>query len=172
MKLVGKVKDAHGLKGEMYILIFSKDVAWLNDLEFFELKDPNAKASLKLDVVNTKKFKDGLIVKASEVSDRTQAEKYKNWQFLIPDELLISEEGETIYLSEILNFTVVQEGKNLGLVKGFSSNGAQDLLIVSNGTTEFSLPFVDAFVLEVNHEKKVIDVNLPEGLIEINQEES
>ena len=38
MKSVGKVREAHGLKGDLYILIFSGDISWDKRMKQFGLK--------------------------------------------------------------------------------------------------------------------------------------
>ncbi|MGZ5279811.1 MAG: ribosome maturation factor RimM, partial [Pseudobdellovibrionaceae bacterium] len=86
--------------------------------------------------------------------------------FSIPEDLLESEEGDTIYLSEIQNFSIVNtQGEELGYISGFSSNVAQDLLIVekkSGGQAE--IPFVEDFIVKIHFEEKKIEMNLPEGI--------
>lgn len=178
MKLVGKIKDAHGLKGEMYVLVFSGDVSWLEDLDVFGLGDlpergtepgPDAiKRTLKIE--RAKPYKDGCIVKAEGIEDRTAAEKVKGQGFYLADENFVAEEGETIYLAEILNFEVVDtESKVIGKIVAFSSNGPQDLLVVDTGRGRAEIPFVDAFTVEVDHDAKRVVMDLPEGLLEIGE---
>ena len=42
MKVIGKVKEPHGLKGDLYIMVFSGDVSWLPKLKSFALKSKTA----------------------------------------------------------------------------------------------------------------------------------
>lgn len=171
MKLVGKVKEAHGLKGELYILVFSGDMSWLPKLKTFEISHSEIKSKKAiLNLESFRKFKEGFILKTHEVKDRTQAEAYKGWLFSIDDELLVSKKGEIIYLSEILGFEVQEQEQSYGKIKSISTNGAQDLLVVeSNSGEELLIPFVDAFIKKIDHDKKIVSVNLPEGLAEINK---
>jgi 16S rRNA processing protein RimM len=159
-KNVGKIKDAHSLKGELFVLIFSKDISWAD-----ELKECRIGETI-FNVQRWKPYKEGLLLKAQGVEDRTQAEKLRGQVFSIPQNLLESEEGDTIYLSEIQDFRIVTpEGVELGRITGFSSNRAQDLLIVektSGGQAE--IPFVDDFIVEIKFEEKKIEMDLPEGI--------
>lgn len=165
MKLVGKVKDAHGLRGELFILVFSGDSSWAEKLKHFQLRDSLGQVQ-SFDVKNIKSNKKGLILSTKTISDRTQAEALIGSQFLIPEELLISKKGETIYLSEILNFSLIDEKKKtLGKISGFSSNGPQDLLIVKNEMGEHLIPFVAPWIKDINFEEKSIEMNLPPGLL-------
>ncbi len=159
-KNVGKIKDAHSLKGEVYVLVFSKDISWADHLE-------SAQVGEKIfPVQRWKPYKDGLLVKFEGVNDRTQAEAIKGQIFSISEELLESDEGDTIYLSEIQDFHIVDaNGEELGQITGFSSNIAQDLLVVtkkSGGQAE--IPFVDEFIVEIDFDAKKIEMDLPEGI--------
>jgi 16S rRNA processing protein RimM len=169
MVKVGKVKDAHGLKGDLVVLIFSRDVSWLSNLTQFALLPSHLEGSeqwkyFKLE--SAKPYKEGLRLKPEGVVDRTQAEALKGSLFYIPAELLESEEGEPIYLSEIEGFAIVNPaGEKLGVIVGFTSNRAQDLLVVeksSGGQAE--IPFVEDFIVEIKFEDGVICMELPEGI--------
>lgn len=170
LKSVGKVKDAHSLKGELYVIIFSKDTTWLDDVEEFALIKAEGDEPQYFEVDKLKKHRDGLIVKTPQITDRTQAESWKNALFLLPKSLFISDAGETIFLSEIQDFTVYDQGVLVGAIHAFSSNGAQDLLqITSEEHGEVEIPFVADFILEINFEDKKILMALPEGLLLVNK---
>lgn len=160
-KTVGKVKDAHSLKGELFILIFSGETAWIKKLKNFKLN------SALYNVEKVKPHKNGLILKAAEIQDRTQAEALKGQAFSIPTDLLVSQKGEVIYLSEILQFQVYDRDQLLGPVESISSNGAQDLLVIQYAKKEIEIPFVAEFIEKIDYEKKIILMKLPSGLIEI-----
>lgn len=177
MKIVGKVKDAHSLKGEIYVFLFSKDQSYYNKIKKFELINEKNNSTQSFKVEKIKPHKDGFIIKAKELNDRNQSEAVKGHLFAIEESIFISEPGEDIFLVEILNFKVFDRSTNrksddvkqLGQVTGFFDNGAQDLLIVTNDEGSFEIPFVESFIEKIDHENKLIVVNLPEGLIEINR---
>jgi hypothetical protein len=56
-------------------------------------------------------------------------------------------------------------GAFAGVVKDVIDNPAHDILLITdtNGK-EYMLPFVDAFVLDVDMEQRVVNVNIPIGL--------
>lgn len=168
MKLVGKVREAHGLKGDLYVLIFSGDISWAKRMKSFALKNKDSEEMETFTVERTKPFKKGIIVKASEIADRTAAEGVEHLEFFIDDELLVSKPGETIFLSEIKNFKLKNpEQTVLGEIVGFSSNGAQDLLIVEAGGKKVEVPFVDAFIKKIDFKHQAVVMDLPEGLFDI-----
>lgn len=172
---IGKVLDAHALKGEIFVFIFSGDVSWLESEEFDHCllsrhedlagaKDTEIK-SFKIE--RASEFKNGLRLKLENVNDRNQSEALKgHFLFLHPD-LFISEEGETIYLKEILGFEVLRMDKSvIGQIIGFSSNGPQDLLVIerSGESAPLEIPFVEQFTHQILFDQRKIILDLPEGM--------
>ena len=168
MKLVGKVREAHGLKGDLYVLVFSGDITWAKRMKTFGLKAKDSDEIKTFTVERTKPFKKGIIVKAAEIADRTAAEGIEHLEFFIDEDLLVSKPGETIYLSEIKNFKLKNpEQTVLGEIVGFSSNGVQDLLVVDDGSKKVEIPFVDAFIKKIDFKHQAVVMDLPEGLFDL-----
>lgn len=168
MKLIGKVKEAHGLRGELYILVFSGDISWLKKMQKFELRSPKSGESFAHTVEKVRPFKQGFIVKAEQIQDRNAAETVKAFEFYIASDLLVSRPGETIYLSEILNFKVKNTAQEtIGPIKAFSSNGVQDLLVVETPKGDVEIPFVEAFIKKIDFKHETVVMDLPEGLLDL-----
>ena len=165
---VGKVKSAHGLKGEIFVLIFSKDTSWSKKLKNCHLKNLNSEFN-SYTVEKVKPHKDGLIIQLTGVTNRNESESLIGQEFHIDGELLKSQKGETIYLSEILGFEVYLIDQCVGRVEAFSSNGPQDLLVVRNEEHLFEIPFVEDFIQNLDFESKKISMNFPAELMEINR---
>lgn len=169
---VGKVMDAHGIRGDLYCLVFSGDVSWAQGLELLHLKAAFTTSIETHEVKRLKEFKKGFIVTLKDVVDRNQAELLKGAELWAPADLFVSEDGDSIYLKEILDFTLSDEALGLiGPVTGFSSNTAQDLLIVSYQNETREVPFVKDFIVKIDFESKTILTKLPEGLLEINNKD-
>lgn len=164
---VGKLKDAHGVKGEIFIVLFAGEAAWLDQLKEVRLVAENGEGEAKtFSVKSVRAHKNGLIVKSPDIKDRNQAEALKGLMFEIPAEFLISEPGETIYLKEIEGFRVFTQDKGeIGTIVGFSHNNAQDLLLVKTAWGEFEIPFVEAFVDTLDFDKGELHLVLPLGLL-------
>ncbi len=167
---VGKVKDAHGLKGELYVLLFAKEAPWLKKLKNFHLTKETPTGiieTLIFSLKSAKPHRDGLIVVTGEIKDRTQAEGLKGFAFEIPKEILVSKKGDTPYLIEILGFEVFDGLRLVGLIQDFSSNNEQDLLVVESAIRFFEIPFVEAFIEKIDYTSKTIIMKLPEGLLDL-----
>lgn len=165
---VGKVMDAHGIRGDLYVLIFSGDNSWGDNLNQLTLKRYDQSELFKVE--KAKAFKKGFILKLQGFVDRNRAEEFKGAEVWVEEGIFNSEVGDSLYLREILNFTVVdRQLGEVGEVRSFSSNGVQDLLVVHQQENIFEVPFVEDFVTSIDHEKKQILMVLPEGLLEINR---
>lgn len=167
---VGKVKDAHGLKGELYVLIFAKEAPWIKQLKAFRLvkESPSGENQiLNFSLKTAKPHRDGLIVVTGEIKDRTEAEALKGCAFEIPKKILVSRKGDTPYLIEIMGFEVFDQEQIIGVVQNFSSNTEQDLLVVESPIRFFEIPFVEAFIDSIDYENKKIFMKIPEGLLEL-----
>lgn len=195
---VGKVKDAHGIRGELFIVLFAGEAAWLNQLKSIRLvNDPDAavprqnphqkltpakpakpqpQGPLTYAVKSARLHKNGLIVKTAEVRDRNQAEEMRGMLLEVPESFLVSKPGEELFLREVLGFSVIdlnRDSENIGKVTAFSSNGAQDLLVVDASTGKVEIPFVADFVEKIDYAKKELRMKLPLGLLgDLEGEES
>lgn len=168
-KLVGKVKAPHGIRGELFIYVFSKDTSWINRLKAAEIKNPKTGEFVKIEITRKRPHKEGLIITSPQVTDRNHAELIAGFEFYVPEDLLTSAPGETIFLSEILGFDVFLNDSCVGQVEGFSSNGPQDLLIIRNEEHVFEVPFVTTFIVKLDFENQKLLMDFPRELIEINR---
>lgn len=171
--MVGWVQSAHGIRGEIFVRLSAGSADWLDDLEQLYLlaseglNKPTANALTEHQVTYARPHKDGLIVKLADVVDRNRSEELRKSLVYIDSELLVAEAGEQIYLKEILGFDVSDRGTVVGKITGFSSNGMQDILQVARTESgdEVLIPFVDDFIVEIDFEKKLVNMSLPEGLV-------
>lgn len=186
-RAVGRVKDAHGLKGEIWVVLFAGHADWLEELRetggflLSGSEEVTSEDDLQNDVTEftlkgAKPHKNGIILQSPQLTDRTAAEKLRGKFLIIPDSYLEADAGEEFYLSEVEGFQVLEGETAIGKVVGFTSNVAQDLLIVSlandarPGVKEgdkIDIPFVEAIVVGVDAEAESLEVELPPGLIEV-----
>lgn len=184
-RIVGRVKDAHGLKGELWVVLFAGQADWLESLKddgVFKLSKKESLAGLEttdlkeFPIKGARAHKNGVILQSTALKDRTAAEAYKGHFLAIPNEYLVGDEGDTYFLTEIEGFKVLEEKREIGTIVGFSHNGAQDLLIVSlvkgardgvKAKDQIEIPFVEELVTDVDEAGQAIHVDLPNGLIEV-----
>lgn len=162
----GWVKDAHGLKGHLYIQVYSPEMDWSDSFEELHLYNQKTNQQISFPVKEFSPFKDGFRVKVDALVDRTAAEPYKGYHFLIPEEWLEADAGEQVFLAQLKNFEVLDKGKVIGRVEGFATNTVQDLLVVG----EDLIPLIDEFLEEIDYDKKQIKMKLPPGLVALDED--
>ena len=165
---VGRVTSAHGIRGEFYIRLFSKENPWLSGLKTLTLNLHSE--TLKLDIIKMRTHKDGFIVLCKQYTDRTEAQKLRGAELVLPENIFTSKAGERLYLREVLGFQVFNDQDRVGVIDGFSSNTVQDLLIIKSQDKKFQVPFIEEFISRIDFEKKEVHMLLPEGLLEVSIE--
>ncbi len=158
----GWVKDAHGLKGHLYIQVYSEGLDWSDAFNKLHLFNSRTGEQISFPVKEFSPFKDGFRVLVDGLIDRTAAEPYKGYHFLIPEDWLEADEGEQVFLAQLKGFEVLDKGQVIGVVEGFATNTVQDLLVVGDAL----IPLIDEFLIEIDYDKKQILMKLPPGLIE------
>lgn len=159
---VGRVKDAHGIRGELFITLFAGEAGWIKKLKTIHLRGPE---ELQLTVRSVRLHKNGLIVNSLEISDRNKAESLKGYIMDIPENFMVAPVGSQPYLREVLGYQLIDQGKAVGEVVGLGTNGAQDLLIVKTADGEREIPFVHPLIEKMDSKSRKLFSNLPLGLL-------
>ncbi len=174
LKKIGIVSDAHGIRGELYVIVFSGDISWLSTAKEITLKNPSDGLLQILKLKKAKAFKKGFIASFHDVIDRNQAEDLKKYEVWLDESHFVSKDGEQPFLAELLDFEVSDKilGQ-IGKVIQFSSNGEQDLLVLDQSVNQqnIEIPFIKEFVVSVDYALKKIFTDLPEGLVQINEKD-
>lgn len=163
LRKVGKFLHAHGLRGELYLMIFSGDYGWFEDVtELYlesKLKDKKAKDNFqKYEIKSFRPHKEGILVTLVGVDNRNISDSLSGSEVWVSSDIFISDkDDDEIFLVEIENFDVYDREIKIGTIVGFSYNGAQDLLTVKPSKAELSSVADQAIQAEV-HSVPVIDV--------------
>ncbi|MEE2961951.1 MAG: ribosome maturation factor RimM [Myxococcota bacterium] len=164
---IGFVEKAHGIRGEVKVRPFV-DAAQsfvTGRILTVRLKDGSCFFSK---ITHVKSDKGNLILKLSDVLDRTAAEGLKGSSLSLDVSALPAVEHGEYFLFELEGVTVVSVGGGvIGQVTGFMAQGAQFLLRISSGDVEHLIPHTIPFVVEFRRADRVLRVDLPEGFLEL-----
>ena len=170
---LGKVKKAYGIKGELLIVLLTQKAQWIYDLPQIALQHSGfmslntSQSSLTFfDIEKVHQHKTGYVIKLCHLNNRTDAEYWQGAFIYVPQHFFTSQPGEKIYLMELKNFIVVNRGQEIGPIVGFASNGPQDLLQVKKDGQTYPIPFVKAFLKQIDWQAQQVDMDLPEGLFD------
>jgi 16S rRNA processing protein RimM len=162
------VRNVHGLKGELVIepQTDEPDEIFSPGRRVFV---GNVRGQVKgdpVEIVSSRPFKSGFIVKLAGIDDRNEAELWRDRYFLLPvDETSPLEAGD-VYLHELEGMRVdFVSGGTLGKVLGIYELPQGLILDVSReGKSSVMIPY-DRVVTHVDREARVLTIDPPEGLI-------
>ena len=165
--LLGTIFKLHGYKGDVNIYNDNDIPLVYTDIEFFYIEDNNELIPYFAESVRPKK-KQVLLVKLEDVDSEEQALKILKQKVYLPNKFL--PEIENVNPDKlIVGFDVIDNtlGK-IGIVNSVNDKTSQKLIVVKDGKKEFLIPFHDNFVININLKKKILEVNIPQELIDIN----
>lgn len=102
-----------------------------------------------------------------DVDDRTKAETLvKAILWVDQDAMELPVEPDAWYVHQLAGLAVMRGDSRVGIVARVEAFPAQDILVVDVEGEEIMLPFVKAFVPEIDLQRGIIVVTPPEGLFE------
>ena len=158
---IGKIVNVAGLKGEVKIVNYSGSKERYQELESIYIENAEHK------IEKVRYNKDVVILKLSGIDDRNAAEEARGKDIYISEsDLPELSEGE-YYIRDMIGISVVDDtGNVLGNLSDVIQNRAQDLYEVEmKDGKKILIPAVEEFILNIDIEKKQMDVKLIEGLI-------
>ena len=164
--LLGTIFKLHGYKGDVNIYNDNDIPLILSEIEFFFIEENNELIPYFAESKRNKK-KNILLVKFEDIDTEEDALKILKKKVYLPKFILKEEDLD--YNKIIVGFDVIDKrlGK-IGRVEFVNESTPQSLIIVKAGEKEFFIPFHEQFVLNIILEKKIIQVDIPKELININ----
>jgi len=164
---VGGVVKAHGIRGEFGIKSYADSPTLFDDVPLYLSVGKGRPRPFK--VTSWREHKDLVLMTSPQISDRDQAEALRGREILVREaDLPEPDEGEH-YLHQLVGCRVVlEDGSEVGELKGFYETGEQDTWVIENGAgTEILLPAVPEFVLDIDLDAESIVIEPPEGLLDL-----
>jgi 16S rRNA processing protein RimM len=169
--LVGRIRKPHGIRGELFVwLETDRPETAFRDGQTLYLGDDGGPAEGKrITVERTRRFKDGYLVKVREHGGRDEALELLRGQslYIRRSDAAPLEAGE-VYYHDLIGLRVVAHGDEVGEVREVYEGPATDLLVVTRpGKPEALVPFVREIVRSVDIDAGVVEIEPPDGLLEI-----
>lgn len=162
MIVLGRIVAPFGIQGWLKIHPFGDDaLSWRSMPEWWIASDADAPAESwsKRKLVSCRAHGKGLVAALEGVADRNGAEAVEGWYIGAPRTALPKPAENEYYWGDLVGLTVANEsGESLGTVSGLISTGAHDVLQVQDGDEERLIPFVAAYVLDVDLVARTIRV--------------
>jgi 16S rRNA processing protein RimM len=168
---LGMVLKPHGLKGELYISLDTDYPEDYKEMESVFLLQNGKLVPFFIEFIQVK-HKEALL-KFEDVDDKNAALDLRGATLHLPLTELPELSGSQFYFHEISGFQIEDtENGQLGVVKEVFEAGHQDLIGMEYKGKEVLIPINDEVILNVDRDKALIKVSLPDGLLELYMEES
>jgi 16S rRNA processing protein RimM len=170
--VVGRVIKAHGIRGEVVVEVRTDDPeSRFREGAPLRGKPPGDGAERRYAVESARAHGSRLLVRFEGVDDRDAAESLRGVVFVVDSaDLPPIEDPDEFYdyqLEGLLVRTV--GGREVGTVADVLHTAAGELLAVqAEAGTEVLVPFVSAIVTSVSLRDGTIEIDAPEGLLELD----
>jgi 16S rRNA processing protein RimM len=168
--VVGRVVRAHGVTGEVVVEVRTDDP----DTRFapgttLRAKPSRGGAERDYVVDSAREHSGRLLVRLDGVADRSAADSMRGTLFLVDSaDLPPIEEPDEFYDHQLEGLQVVTTtGASVGSVAEVLHTAAGELLSVRTKDGEVLVPFVSAIVTAVSLTDQTIEIDPPDGLLEL-----
>jgi len=161
--LIAEIVGVHGIRGNLRVCSYA---------ESDDIFTPGMSARLRNDdqeilctIKEVSPYRRGLLLCLEGVDDRNRAESLVGYGIYIEKSRLPAPEEGSYYWSDIIGLSVFDKGEVfLGKVDSLIPTGSNDVYVVKNGKREILIPAIASVVTEIDPEKGIMRVELPEGL--------
>lgn len=162
---LGAVAGAHGVRGEVRVLVFTAEPEAIGDYGDVATED----GAHKFDLTVVRRLPRGMVLARLEgVEDRDAAEALKGVRLYVPRDRLPPPQDGEYYHADLIGLAArMVDGAFLGTVTAVHNFGGGDVLEFSTGKgASVMLPFTPDIVPEVDIDGGTITVDPPPGALE------
>jgi 16S rRNA processing protein RimM len=162
------VVKTQGRHGEVAVEVHSDVPDRLHaGLRVFALAEDDSRRELQIE--EAWPHKDWLVLKFAAVDSISDAEPLVGSELQVPLSERAKLEPGTAFVSDLVGCALLDRGREVGFVNDVRFGaGEAPLLIVGSGRSELEIPYAQEFLVLIDLEHKRIEMNLPEGLLDVN----
>lgn len=169
---IGCVTAPHGVKGEFRVNPLTDFPNRFLDMKTLCLYDKKSvlKAELVIETVRIRPDKGDVLIKASGIDGRDQADSLKGLFIKIPKDQRVELEENEYWIDDLIGLKVLEaeSGQETGVICGVLSAGGCDVYSVkSQNGKVFMIPAVSKYVLSVDLEAGVVTVQSIRELMDL-----
>ncbi len=166
---VGVVVGTHGLRGDIKVRLRSGDPELLQNIAQVHLALPRGDL-LKLRIIRQAAHKNLILLRFAGYESINLVEPLVGGQLLLRQDQLPDLEDDEYYWSQLDGLQVVDVTRGeLGSLVDLFSSSAHDIYVVRGEFGEVLIPAVKQFVQDIDLERRIMRVDLPDGLIQEDQ---
>ena len=166
---IGTILKPHGIRGAFVVFSECDFPDWVaRRKSIFAQLDGQM---VPWDITSGKLHQERLILQVAQVPDRTAMEKLRDVGLFVPEAEARAAITDADYFlnSDLIGLEMRQDDQVLGVVGDVIESPGQNLLEVKGTQNTFLVPFAQALVVDIDLDAGLIHVDLPEGLVELNE---
>jgi len=164
---LGKIVKKYSFKGELLAKLDTDEPEIYDQLDaiFIDLKGH----LIPYFIEHSQLHKSDLLrLKFEDVETEEEADSLLKADLYLPLAALPPLEGNKFYFHEVIGFKIIDTNfGEVGEIVSINDSTAQALFVLDRDGQEILIPMNDEFIKEVNREKQTIEVETPEGLIDL-----
>ena len=165
---LARVRKTQGRRGEVAVEVHS-DVPdrFRPGLRLFALAQDNSRRELRIEELWP--HKEFLVLKFEGIDSISDAEALIGCELQVPRSERAQLESGRNYVSDLIGCVVFDAGREIGKIEDVQfGTGEAPLLIVVAGSKRYEIPYAEAYLQSVDLAQKQIQMQLPEGMLELN----
>ena len=167
--LIGATKKPHGLKGELKLYVEEKYVEDLMNAEILMIDIKGRPTPFFIEDI---RFGNNIIAKFEDVNTPEAAMSIANKEISLRESDLIPDdereiEIETMPYEHCIGYTIVNEGETVGVIDNIVEYPQQEMAILNYKNKVVLVPLNQHFIKKVDDKNKLIEMVLPEGLLDL-----
>ncbi|HUJ13785.1 MAG TPA: ribosome maturation factor RimM [Thermoanaerobaculia bacterium] len=165
---IGVIRKAHGVRGEASVEPWTDSADRFSQLEHVTLVSPDESEVRAATIESVRAHGDRALVKFAEIAHPEEIQQLHDWTIEIPEAQARALEPDEYFLHDLAGLHLIDtEGRERGEILEAYEGGGGILLNVKkrNGKT-YEVPFAQSICTKIDLERKMILVDLPEGIDE------
>lgn len=164
---LGKIVTKYSFKGEVVIKLDTDEPELYKNMESVYVDFGNNLVPFFIDKSSLHKGNQ-LRVQFEDVYSEEEADSILKCGIYLPLDLLPKLDEDKFYFHEVIGFTVIDINfGEVGSLVHINDKAAQPLFEIDREGKEIFIPMIDDFIKKVDRENKQIQVETPEGLIQL-----
>ena len=163
--IIGKIVGVHGIKGYVKVHCEAESFSAFSPGHTVIVRDSKG-ASRVMEIVDARPQGRKQLLLLKGISDRNLAETLPGSDLLVEKSSLPDLEPDSYYWSDIVGMSVISvDGRHIGTVTSLIETGSNDVYVIQTPDAgEILIPAIASVVLEIDLNRKIMRVDLPEGL--------
>jgi len=162
---VGVIVGTHGLRGDLKVRLNSGDSDLLLTVDQVSLRLPTGELH-SLEITRQVMHKGRVLLRFEGYESLNQSEWMIGGRVLVNESLLPELADDEYYWGQLKGLAVIdRKCGELGVLQDIYSTAAHDTYVVMGAYGEVLVPVVKEFILDIDLDRGVVNVALPDGLV-------